>query len=122
MTKHISPHVSIYKFPVTAISSISTRLTGLYMSGLFIGGGLYNLYFKEDIFEKYNSLDSKYKEILNYSLIIPSTYHTLGGLRHFIWDKYPSLLTNKSVLKSSYLLFGLSIGSSFLIEQKICKK
>ncbi len=122
MTKHISPHVSIYKFPVTAISSISTRLTGLYMSGLFIGGGLYNLYFKEDIFEKYNSLDSKYKKILNYSLIIPSTYHTLGGLRHFIWDKYPSLLTNKSVLKSSYLLFGLSIGSSFLIEQKIFKK
>ena len=29
----ISPHVQIYKFPITAISSITNRLTGLSMSG-----------------------------------------------------------------------------------------
>tara|TARA_Y100000992_G_scaffold130081_1_gene85737 strand:+ start:1104 stop:1472 length:369 start_codon:yes stop_codon:yes gene_type:complete len=122
MTKHISPHVTIYKFPVTAISSIATRLTGLYMSGLFVAGGIYNLYYKDDVFKKYDKLNDNYKKIINYSLILPSTYHTMGGIRHFIWDKYPSLLTNKSVMRSSYLLFGASIGTSLLIEKSIFKK
>ena len=36
----ISPHVSIYKFPLGALSSITNRLTGLSLSGVFVMGGL----------------------------------------------------------------------------------
>ena len=36
MKKIISPHVNIYKFPITAVSSITNRLTGLALTGLFI--------------------------------------------------------------------------------------
>ncbi len=33
----VSPHVTIYKFPVTAISSITNRVTGIALSiGLFL--------------------------------------------------------------------------------------
>ena len=32
----ISPHVNIYKFPITAISSITNRISGLYLTGVFI--------------------------------------------------------------------------------------
>jgi len=122
MNKNISPHVSIYKFPITAVSSIATRLSGLYLSGAFIGLGLIKIANKEDFFyNKYNSLESKYKTIINYSIITPLTYHTYGGVRHFIWDKYPKLLNNKAVTRSSYLLFGITGVSSILFENIVKK-
>lgn len=122
MNKNISPHVSIYKFPLTAISSIATRLSGLYLTGAFIGLGLVKFADKEEFYyNKYNSLETKYKTILNYSLIAPATYHTYGGIRHFIWDKYPKLLNNKAVVRSSYLLFGITGISSILFENIIKK-
>ena len=119
MKNRISPHVNIYKFPITAISSISTRLTGLYLTGLFVSGGIYCLQNNKNLEEKYKSLSTNNKRIINMSIIIPSTYHTFGGIRHFIWDKYPQLLNNKSVARSSYLLFGISTLSSILIEKYI---
>tara|TARA_Y100000991_G_scaffold58995_1_gene43247 strand:- start:223 stop:594 length:372 start_codon:yes stop_codon:yes gene_type:complete len=123
MTKNISPHVSIYKFPVTAISSILTRVSGVYLSGLFIAGGISKLVNKDKyLYDKYNNLNSNLKTAFHYTIIFPSVYHTYGGLRHFIWDKYPKLLTNKSVPKSSYLLFGLTGLSSILVEKLINKK
>lgn len=116
MKKNISPHIQIYKFPVTAISSITTRLTGLYLSGAFVGFGILNLS-NYNYLDKYNKLDRKFKNAINYSLIFSSTYHSFGGIRHFIWDKYPKYLVNKSVAKSSYILFGTSIISTFLIDK-----
>ncbi len=106
MTKNISPHVNIYKFPITAISSITNRVTGLYLTGLFIGGGLYQLTGKNDLQKKYEQLENPYKRLFHYSILFPTTYHTFGGIRHFLWDKYPSIfLNNKSVVKSSLILF-----------------
>ena len=57
-----------------------------------------------------------YKRLFHTSLIFPSVYHTLGGLRHFVWDKKPHLLTNKLVGKSSIWLFAGSIASTLVIE------
>ena len=117
--KNISPHVQIYKFPITAISSITTRLTGLGLTGLFIGYGSLCLFDKQEIVnQKYKSLDSNYKKIINYSVLTPTVYHTLGGLRHFVWDKFPSkFLNNKAVAKSSILLFGLTLPITFVAEK-----
>lgn len=123
MTKNISPHVTIYKFPVTAISSITTRVTGVYLTGLFVLGGISKITNYDDyLYNSYKKLNNKYKSLLHYSVIVPTTYHTFGGIRHFIWDKYPKLLTNKSVPKSSYLLFGLTGLTSILTEKIINKK
>ena len=123
MGKNISPHVNIYKFPVTALSSITTRLTGLYLSGLFIVGGVYQLTDqKETLYDKYMKLSDVPKRLFNYSIIFPITYHTYGGIRHFIWDKYPSLLMNKSVTRSSYILFGGSIFTTIMYEHFCIKK
>lgn len=123
MTKNISPHVTIYKFPITAISSITTRVTGVYFTGLFIAGGIAKLTNKDEfLYDKYTHLNNTLKTAIHYSVIVPFTYHTYGGIRHFIWDKYPKLLTNKSVAKSSYLLFGLTGVSSILAEKLINKK
>ena len=117
MTKHtISPHVSIYKFPITAISSIATRVSGVYLSGVFVGYGIaHGIGF--DIDRNYKQLGYFPKMLVDYSLFIPITYHSLSGVRHFIWDRYPLLLNNNQVTKSSYLLFATTIGSSIVLER-----
>jgi succinate dehydrogenase/fumarate reductase cytochrome b subunit len=106
--RKISPHVQIYKFPITAISSIATRITGVGLTGMFIGAGTICLFNKD-------------KEVIEqYTLLTPTVYHTLGGLRHFVWDKYPNIfLNNKAVARSSILLLGLTVPFTFLSEKLI---
>ena len=116
--RNISPHVNIYKFPITAISSIATRLSGLYLSGAYVGFGIGTLC-GINFVEKYKELENYKKRFINYTIITPSVYHTLGGMRHFIWDKYPSLLRNKSVSKSSIILIGISFPLTYLTEYLI---
>jgi len=66
----VSPHVSIYKFPVTAISSIATRLSGLYLSGAFVTIGISELMQNKKLYNTYDSLDNKYQKAINYSFIL----------------------------------------------------
>ena len=52
--KKISPHVQIYKFPITAISSITNRVTGLGITGMYIGlGG--SLLMNQNVMELYDN-------------------------------------------------------------------
>ena len=112
----LSPHVTIYKFPITAISSITNRLSGLILSGVYVTTGIACIIgIVDNIHEEYEKIENK--EILHYSVIFPGLYHTLGSLRHFIWDRYPSLLTNSSVRKSSFALFTSSFIGTYFIEK-----
>ena len=120
MTK-VSPHVEIYKFPITAISSITNRVSGLYLTGIFIGCGISGLT-NYNIINYYNKLDKNKRLMFEYSLYLSGSYHILGGLRHFIWDRNPALLNNRAVARSSYLLFSSSIVSSFMIDKFINKR
>lgn len=109
MKPHISPHVSIYKFPVTALSSITNRITGVVISGGFIIVGISSFFPKQQaiILQKYESL-KKYESIriIKPILFFPIIFHTFGGIRHFLWDFKPQLLSNSKVTKSSFILFG----------------
>jgi succinate dehydrogenase (ubiquinone) cytochrome b560 subunit len=119
--KNISPHVQIYKFPIAALSSITTRLTGLYLSGVFIAYGVAKIQ-KHDalIRDTYQKSNKHLQTMFHYSLLFPTIYHTMGGMRHFVWDRFPSsLLTNSNVARSSYLLFAASSASTFLAEKYI---
>ena len=118
--KNISPHVNIYKFPITAISSIMNRVTGLGITGIYVISGSMLLFNKNPI-TYYEKLDKYPKTAINYGIIFPTFYHTFGGIRHFIWDKYPHLLSNVKVTQSSIGIIGLSIASSFIYEKYIIK-
>ena len=117
----VSPHVEIYKFPITALSSITNRATGLYLTGTFIGVGLSGLT-NYNLLNFYENLDFVPKKFLDYSLLFCGSYHTFGGIRHIIWDKNPNLLTNISVHKSSQILFISTILSSILLDKIITNK
>ena len=116
--KKISPHVQIYKFPITAISSITNRITGLGMTGMYIGLGASCL-MDQNIMKKYDESSQMVKTSVNYMVLFPSIYHSYGGLRHFIWDKYPQYITNQLVRKSSIALFGFSVLSTIISEKYI---
>ena len=111
----VSPHVTIYKFPIGAITSVMNRITGASISVFFIGGGLTHLYGYNPI-SIYDSLNNYQKPVVDFTILFPSVYHTFGGLRHFIWDKYPQYLTNPKVTKSSYSLLGISFISSGILS------
>ena len=118
--KRVSPHVTIYKFPTTAISSIGNRITGLGLSGGFVGLGI-GLLFGLSPENTYNNASPLTKHVINYSVLFPTTYHTFGGIRHILWDKYPQLLTNNQVKKSSIALIGISALSTVIAEQLLIK-
>ena len=121
--KNISPHVQIYKFPLTALSSITNRITGLGLSGMYIGLGTAFLFNQnQKLIDKYDKSSQIIKTSINYMILFPNIYHTYGGLRHFIWDKYPQYITNKVVHKSSIALFSVSILSTILSEKYLLNK
>ncbi len=117
MKPQISPHVSIYKFPITAISSITNRITGFTLSGGLILLGISSFYPKkqEILLKQYNNSNIFLKYSIFTMLYFPVNFHVLGGFRHIIWDIKPNLLKNKKVANSSYALFGFSSILSFLM-------
>jgi succinate dehydrogenase cytochrome b556 subunit len=120
MTK-ISPHVSIYKFPITAITSILNRGTGVALSGMFVLSGTC-LAFGKNPLDHYSKLHPWQKTFVNYGILLPTIYHAFGGIRHMVWDKYPKLLHNSAVHRSSILLISSSLITTILSEKFVINK
>ena len=118
MKNQLSPHVQIYRFPVTAITSIMTRVTGAGLTGLYLAGGTACLS-GLNIEKYYNQLPSPIHKAIRYVGIYTGVYHTLGGIRHFVWDAYPQLLTNVKVTRVSYGMLGVSVLGTIVLDKWI---
>merc|ERR1711862_504405 len=112
----VSPHVTIYAFPVTAITSILNRVTGVALSfgaaGLataeLVGGAGTSMWMMQFIGSQGPLIAAGAK----FTVAFPIVYHYFGAVRHFAWDNMPDYLTNPDVMKASYFL----LGSSFAIS------
>jgi len=113
----VSPHVTVYAFPVAAISSITNRVTGCALAfgaaGLgaaeLVGGSGTALTIMQTIGQQGPLMAASAK----FCVAFPVSYHYLGAVRHLLWDAKPELLTtNEEVEKSSYILFGGALVSS----------
>jgi len=122
MTKRpISPHVTIYKFPLPALTSITTRITGVgltigaYGAGLSVlWGSPHTLSFAiETIKVGYPILVPLVKCLIAFPLV----YHTLFGIRHLYWDYTAQGIDTKSVEQTSIYLIAataiLTLGFTF---------
>ena len=122
--KNISPALSIYKFPITAISSITNRISGLYITGFGVITGLFFVSsdpIKNSLYNYYNNLEFYKQKFINCTVLYPLGYHMVGGIRHLIWDMYPNLLTKTSVTKSSKFLFLAAFVPTIFLERNIEK-
>mmetsp|Transcript_50724 Transcript_50724/g.86905 ORF Transcript_50724/g.86905 Transcript_50724/m.86905 type:complete len:156 (-) Transcript_50724:129-596(-) len=102
----VSPHVTIYAFPIVAISSITVRVTGVLLTVGTTGVALVSLVHPDIAALMMGIGNSSIGPLAKFAVAFPLTYHWLGGVRHTMWDKMPETITNASVEKSSYALFG----------------
>ena len=110
----VSPHVTIYSFPVCALSSITTRVTGCALSFGSAGLGLVEIVGGNGAaLQLMSNIGSSelfgVAAVAKLGVAFPFVYHYLGGLRHLVWDNSPDMLTNVGVEKASYILVGTSV-------------
>ncbi len=89
MERPISPHLQIYRLPLTAVMSIVHRLTGvasivglLLISSLFIGAA-----YGPSSYDGVASIVLSWFGVLLLALFTLSVcYHLCNGIRHLVWD------------------------------------
>jgi len=107
----ISPHVTIYKFPLPAITSITNRFTGVALSIGFSGMGLVALCGGCDIPSLVHSFQSAAPVLVPIAKMLvafPLSFHFVAGLRHIYWDLTAKHLDLPSVDKSSQAIIAIS--------------
>lgn len=85
----LSPHLTIYRPQMTAISSIFVRITGnaLLVAGLLIVWWFLAASTSPEYFELANAvITSWFGDLVMFLSLWALWYHTLGGVRHLIWD------------------------------------
>ena len=102
--RFVSPSVDIYAFPVAAISSVSTRFTGLGLGVGLYGASIYAL-LGGDVPALLDSFKVAAPTLAlagaKFVVAFPLTYHWLAGLRHMYIDRNPGILNNDSIELSS---------------------
>lgn len=102
----LSPHLQVYRLPMTAIMSISHRITGAILAGgsLLITAFLVSAMLGETEFEAVRMFASSW-----FGLVILAGwsfclyYHLCNGVRHLIWDT-ASMLSKKQAAVSGWVV------------------
>ena len=84
-----SPHLQIYKLPLTGIISITHRITGVLLSaGLVLVVMLfYTLAQGTDAYQAAQSfLNLWYVKVIYWGFIYALFFHFSHGVRHLVWD------------------------------------
>ena len=85
----LSPHISIYRWPVTMVTSILHRATGLAMAAGFIVlvSWLFDAASGPAMYEKFlGVMDSTIGCVLLVGWSFAFFYHLANGIRHLVWD------------------------------------
>jgi len=115
----ISPHLTIYKFQLTSILSITHRATGLIQSGILSAAAVATMVLPGTFPMWLNYIqDLHYGAPLiflaKFALAWPVTFHLLNGCRHLAWDmgkgfKIPDLY------KTGYAVVGVSAVAAVML-------
>ena len=90
----LSPHLMIYRPQLTSISSIFVRITGnaLIVAGILIVWWLFAAATSAEYFAMADVvMTSWFGKLVMLGSIWALWYHTLGGVRHLIWDNAVAL-------------------------------
>jgi len=115
----VSPHVQIFAFPITAISSITTRVTGAGLSVGVLGASTYALV-GGDVGLLMMTIGniSMVGPLAKMIFTFPLAFHYLSGIRHIIWDKNPQMINTATVTQQSQYLFAaagvITIGAGLM--------
>ena len=106
-----------FRLPVTALASITNRITGVGLTaGFFAASGV--ALATGDVVAAVDVFKTDYAMLVpaaKFVVAFPLVYHTLGGLRHIVWDVTAAGFDLKTMRITSQALFGVSlVGAGYL--------
>lgn len=84
-----SPHLQIYRLPLTALLSITHRATGVFLAigALLLVASLAALAAGPDVYAPYQSfLQSWFGQLVLFAITFALYFHFCNGIRHLFWD------------------------------------
>ncbi len=88
-SRPLSPHLQIYRWPLTAVMSILHRITGigLYAGTLLLAWWVIAAAAGPAYFDVANAVFGSWiGRLILFGYTWALVHHLLGGLRHFVWD------------------------------------
>ena len=107
----LSPHISIYRWPITMAASILHRLTGVALAGgtLFLAWWLIAAASGPDAYDMFLGVASHpVGWIILFGFVWSLSFHLLNGIRHLAWDLGYGFKVPTARLTAA-LVFGLSL-------------
>ncbi|TAQ83974.1 hypothetical protein B7494_g7705 [Chlorociboria aeruginascens] len=114
-----APHLTIYKWQITSVASIMTRMTGGALAGgFYVFGSAYLLspllgwhLDSASIAAAFGALPLAVKVLAKFAVAMPFTFHSFNGVRHLAWDLGLGF-KNKEVIRTGMFMTGVSVASA----------
>mmetsp|Transcript_1465 Transcript_1465/g.3038 ORF Transcript_1465/g.3038 Transcript_1465/m.3038 type:complete len:171 (+) Transcript_1465:64-576(+) len=115
----LSPHLTIYRFGLNAITSVGHRGTGMFMAGALGSAGIGLMVSSHDLAYFIEAMrDTGFMlPLAKMAVAGPLSYHFMTGVRHVLWDNIIAHNLNTSY-NMSYGIIALSgaitLGAAFV--------
>ena len=113
----MSPHLQVWRWHVTMLTSILHRVTGvgLYGGGLIVAGWAIALASGPEAYGTFMALlGSPLGKLVMFGMSASLFYHLANGVRHLVWD-FGYGLDIKSANASSYAVFGFTAAATLAV-------
>ncbi len=110
----MSPHLQIWRWHVTMLTSILHRVTGvgLYLAGLMVAAWAVSLAAGPEAYATFKALlGSPLGKLVMLGMTASLFYHLANGIRHLVWD-FGHGLDLKSANSSAWTVFGFTIAAT----------
>jgi len=110
-TRPLSPHLTIYRWPVTMMTSITHRATGMGLSvgAVILAWWLVSISNGPEGWQSFHAVcDTPVGLVVLFGLTWSLVYHFLNGVRHLAWDLGYGF-AKQTAERNSVLIFALSI-------------
>ena len=88
-TRPLSPFVTIYRWPITMVTSITHRVTGVALSAgaVLLAWWLFAVANGPDSFRTFSeAAATPIGQVVIFGFVWSLTFHLLNGIRHLAWD------------------------------------
>jgi succinate dehydrogenase / fumarate reductase cytochrome b subunit len=110
-TRPLSPHMTIYRWPVTMMTSITHRFTGigLAVGAVILAWWLVSISNGPEGWQSFHAVsDTPVGLLVLFGLTWSLIYHFLNGIRHLAWDLGYGF-DKRGAERNSVIIFALSI-------------
>lgn len=113
----MSPHLQVWRWHVTMLTSILHRVTGvgLYLGGLIAAAWAVSLAAGPEAYGMFKSLlGSPLGLLVMFGMSLSAFYHLANGIRHLIWD-FGYGLAKEEANSSAFVVFGFAIAATIAV-------